>query len=141
MSFRIMDDARRKQAKRASYFRRPGSRSKNCPGRGGPAAAFRSVPASAIDSGIRHARPNLRTRRRTIDEGPRQRASVRRTGGDTAGLTQAAPSATGSSAGHNGAARERHPGAGERNPADAVQSGRSWGTGEVCPSVEMFHAK
>ena len=99
---------------------------KNCPGRGGieppfasgrqavnarqidprpladRVAAFRSVPASTIDSGIRHARPNLRTCRHTTDEGPRQRASGRRTGGDTTGLTQAALSATGSPAGHDG---------------------------------------
>ena len=40
-----------------------------------------------------------------------------------------------------GAARKRHPGAGERKPADAVQPRHSWGTGGVCPSVEMFHAK
>ena len=33
-----------------------------------------------------------------------------------------------------GAARERHPGSGERRPADAVQPRHSWGTGEVCPT-------
>ncbi len=121
-----MDDARRKPAKRTSSFRRPGPAQKTVPDaaasspRSHPAARPRThakstrarspaawrhsaaSPASAIDSGIRHARPNLRTCRHTTDEGPRQRASGRRTGGDATGLTQAAPSAAGSPAGHNG---------------------------------------
>ena len=121
------------------------------PGRG--RTPNRPAPARRLRGGIpqrprfrhrlRHSAcpTDLRTCRHTTDEGPRQRASGRRTGGDTAGLTQAAPSATGSPAGHNGAARKRHPGAGERKPADAVHPRHSWGTDEVCPSVEMFHAK
>ena len=51
------------------------------------------------------------------------------------------PAPSCSPAGHNGAARERHPGSGERKPASAVQPEYSWGPVEVCSTGEMFHAK
>ena len=40
-----------------------------------------------------------------------------------------------------GVARERHPGSGERQPADAVRPRYGWGRVEVRPAEEKFHAK
>ena len=40
-----------------------------------------------------------------------------------------------------GVARERHPGSGERQLADAVRPRYGWGRVEVRPAEEKFHAK
>ena len=56
---------------------------------------------------------------------------------DTVALT----ALDGPSAGHNGGARERNPGSGERRPADADQPRHSWGMLGVFSTGEMFHAE
>ena len=91
-------------------------------------AHYRGTGGMKIDA-ARNCRP-------ATDGGLQPRTSGRRMGGDTAGLTQATLCATGSPAGRNGGARERHPGAGERKFADAVRPRHSWGTVGVCPAEE-----
>ena len=64
--------------------------------------------------------------------------AARRTGGDTIGLPQAALCATGSPAAETGAVRERHPGSGDRKPADAVRPRQSRGAGGFAQRKKSF---